>query len=97
MRFAADVSTIGGGRPAFSVTTPSGGADSETGAIVFIVVVRRGAKKFLVATSLQPFLLSTDVVSNAAFFEVRAPSSLVCLFRLHTSWKLSSCIFGCPV
>jgi hypothetical protein len=57
-----------------------------------IVVVRSGEKKFLVSTWL---LLTTDVVGIVAFFKVRATSSVVCRFRLRTTWKPSS-FFGCP-
>jgi hypothetical protein len=46
---------------------------------------------------LLPSLLSTGVMVSAAFLKVPAISKVVCLFRLCTSLKPSSSIFGCPV
>jgi hypothetical protein len=47
IRFAADVSVICGGRPAFSDPRTYTEADSDTGETVSILVVRKGAKNFL--------------------------------------------------
>jgi hypothetical protein len=39
---------------------------------------------------------SNRCVGSAAFFKVRATSSVVSRFRLLTSWNLSSCFLSCP-
>jgi hypothetical protein len=50
MRFAAEVRTIGGGLQTLFGTSSSAALDCVAGAFVSILDVRRGAKKFLVAT-----------------------------------------------
>jgi hypothetical protein len=80
---AADVNIIGGGRPDFPVAAASAELDSVTWASVSMLVVRRGAKKFVVATF-------TADVGRAAFFRVQAASPVKCLFQRVTSLKPSA-------
>jgi hypothetical protein len=62
-----------------------------------MLVVRTGERrKFLVATSLRLFFLSTDVVGSAAVFKVQATYLVVCVVLSCASWKPLSCILGCP-
>jgi hypothetical protein len=56
-----------------------------------VVVVRKGKKKFLVETSLQPFLLSTNVLVSTAFFKVQTTSSVVHRFRFRTTHHALFC------
>jgi hypothetical protein len=69
----ADVSTIGGGLPDFPDVAFSVGMDSVPVASVSMFAMQRGAKKFLVATSI-------NVAGSTAFFEVPPASEFQCLF-----------------
>jgi hypothetical protein len=70
---------MGGGLSAFAgITVSVTGLGSVAGASVSIFAVRRGVKKFFVATF-------ADVSGSVAFLGVRAASSAECRFLLHTS------------
>jgi hypothetical protein len=81
-------SIIGGGLPALPGTASSTVVASAPEVSVSMVVARRGAKKFRVATSL----LGVFLLSAAGFFEVGAASLVLWHFRLRTSLKPSSCV-----
>jgi hypothetical protein len=81
-----DVRIIGGGLPVFaavSVVAVSCGVVDES---VSMLVVRRGAKKFRVGTSLEPV---SAVGRVAAFFAVSAVSYEFCRLRLRITLKPS--------
>jgi hypothetical protein len=85
---AADISSIGDGRPGLAGPAVSRGVASvllESGSISD---ARSGAKKSRVATSLW----GVSTVVHVAFFEFGAVSFVLCRLRLRIFFKSSSCV-----
>jgi hypothetical protein len=92
IRLVADVRTIEDGLHALPETASSGDMAFEPEISVPISVFQRVASKFRVVNYFGGVFKATDIM--AAFFHVRAVSSVLCLW---TAFKPSSWMICCPV
>jgi hypothetical protein len=94
IRLAADVRIIGGRLPVFSGTASSCGVFCVLGEFASLQFFLSGAKKLMVATTVEGVSTAADDTVVPAFMEFRAASSVLYLFRLRTSLNPSSCVAG---